>query len=144
MKLVEIKLRSTLEHAQLGSVAAAHIARTYCSLAMGLGPDADNSFIHDVELAVGEACTNAVLHNSDPNDGDRELMLSFKLEHNQFVITIKDQNKPFKFNETPEPDFASVPENGYGIHLMKSTMDNVSYSHENGWNIITMTKRLKK
>ncbi len=144
MKLVEIKLKSTLEHAQLGSIAAAHIARAYCSMALGTGLDGDDdTFINEVELAVGEACTNAARYNPDPNK-DLDLYVSFKLQHNEFIVIIKDQNKPFEFDTVPEPDYDSIPEGGYGISLMKATMDEVSYAREDGWNIITMKKRLSK
>lgn len=141
---MEIELKSTLEHAQLGSIAAAHVARTFYGMVMGTEPDADEAFINEVELAVGEACTNAVRHSPNPDDGESDFTLCFRLTKDQLIIEIKDHNPPFAFDEVPTPDFDSLPEGGYGIHLMKSTMDNVNYSHEDGWNIITMKKHLQK
>ena len=63
------------------------------------------------------------------------------------IIEISDDGRPFDPLNDPPPatvnyestDFAVV--GGLGIHLVKSTVDSMSYCREDGRNRITMTTR---
>ena len=62
------------------------------------------------------------------------------------TLVIKDNGVPFNPLEKSEPDISlSADEReigGLGIFITKKTMDTVSYTYENGENILTMTKKI--
>jgi len=81
-------------------------------------------------------------------DGDGNASLSFGFDENERLMTlvIRDSGLPFNPLEKAEPDITlSADEReigGLGIFITKKTMDTVSYTCENGNNILTMTKKL--
>lgn len=81
-------------------------------------------------------------------DGDGNASLSFGFDENERLMTliIKDNGVPFNPLERAEPDITlSADEReigGLGIFITKKTMDTVSYTYENGNNILTMTKKI--
>jgi serine/threonine-protein kinase RsbW len=143
MQTIEMTITASLLQAQLGTVAAANIAKAYYSVVAGENARIDDRFSAAVELAVGEACTNSVRYCPASLAGTSRIQIIFEFKDSELVVRIKDSNPPFDFAGTPEPDFASLPEGGYGIHIMKNSMDQVDYRHEDGWNIVTMKKRIE-
>ena len=81
-------------------------------------------------------------------DGDGNASLSFGFDENERLMTlvIKDSGTPFNPLEKAEPDITLSADDreigGLGIFITKKTMDTVSYTYENGNNILTMTKKL--
>ena len=61
-------------------------------------------------------------------------------------ITFIDSGVPFNPLEKPDPDVTlSVEERGIGglgIFMVKKSMDDVQYSYDNGFNILTIYKRI--
>lgn len=88
-----------------------------------------------VELAVSEACTNAIKHA-----GKGGIILAFQVFDGGIVVQVKDQGKGFDLDKVPPPDFDNHPEGGYGIYIIKSKMDEVEYIRTKNWNILSMTK----
>jgi serine/threonine-protein kinase RsbW len=103
-------------------------------------PETVKKFLSVLELVVSEACTNAVKHGSR-SDVKKDVIIRISLDEEAMVIKVKDFNEPFDFTNIKDPDLDLHPESGYGIFLMRSFMDEVSYNHENGWNCITMVKK---
>jgi len=143
MEQLELKIPATLEQAQLGAIAAANIAAAYYRIVTGQDPGKDNEFINAVELAVGEACTNSVKHCCSQCPEECRLTVCFELDDRKLMVMIKDCNAPFPFDQAPVPDFEAVPESGYGLYLIKQTMDEVHYLHQDGQNILTLIKTIK-
>ena len=104
-----------------------------------LGNEKTNTFIQYVELMAGEAFCNAVRHAGGQGFG-KYVIIHIKCQETQFEIIVKDQNPEFDFSRMPEPDFASVPEKGYGIYIIKKLADEVQYQRENNWNVLTIVK----
>lgn len=106
------------------------------------GPGDGVDFAHAFELALSEAFTNAVKHVQ----GFRALskiIIEFEIEEDALSMSIKDRNPRFDPDVTPPADIRTFPVGGYGIFLMKQVMDRVGYRREVGWNVMTMSKKLK-
>ena len=81
-------------------------------------------------------------------DGSGNASLSFGFDENERIMTlvITDEGVPFNPLEKSEPDItlsaADREIGGLGIFITKKTMDTLSYTYENGKNILTMTKKI--
>ena len=73
---------------------------------------------------------------------NHRIVVLFFVEEGQLVMMIKDRNAPFDFAVMMPPNFDEIPESGYGIHLIKEVMDEVTYLREDGWNILKLKKRI--
>jgi serine/threonine-protein kinase RsbW len=102
-------------------------------------PRLDSDLTHAVELSVSEACTNAIKHGSE-SASPGSISIVFTLMDDKLLIQVKDQGPGFNFNDLPLPDFENHPEGGYGVFIIKSMMDEVSYDKLDSYNILTMTK----
>ncbi len=87
--------------------------RTTCEIATHL--DFTYDVIKDIELAVGEACTNAVLHVTKARSND--ILVRFVLESQQLVIEVIDHGQGFR----PKEEGGE----GLGLVVMRSVMDEV-------------------
>lgn len=93
----------------------------------------------DVEIAVGEAVTNAILYGS-PTAASRILIVS-GLNNGAFFVEVQDQGHGF------DPAALHEEENhdalgGRGIHLMRALMDHVEIHHNGAGMIARLSKRL--
>jgi serine/threonine-protein kinase RsbW len=115
--------------------AAEHFIST-CS-----GENVSWEFPHAFELAVSEAFTNAVRYSERHSTPTQPVIITFILGQQRLTVTVRDTNPAFT-TETPLPDIDSFPERGFGLHIIRSVMDMVSYRRKNGSNIISMSKQL--
>jgi len=62
------------------------------------------------------------------------ISISYELQDNDFIITIRDNGRPFDPTSVPPPDLqADLKERsigGLGMHLMRRLMDDVSYAFD--------------
>lgn len=114
------------------------VARLTASVvANNMGFDIES--IEDIKVAVGEACNNAVLHGACQED----FKISFLVENSEFIVEVLDCGNGFSVEEYNEPDLMNPGENGLGIFIMRSLMDDVTVSSEVGQGTkIRMVKRL--
>ena len=98
------------------------------------------AFSSTIELALSEAFTNSVKHKRLLQD-ESEVIITFEVEENELTVVIKDTNPRFDFKCVTAPCPDDYPESGYGLFLLKRTMDTVNYCREKGWNVITMAKK---
>jgi anti-sigma regulatory factor (Ser/Thr protein kinase) len=77
-----------------------------------------------IELAVGEALSNAQDHGYDGKVGPIELEIAYALH--QFAVTIHDRGKEFSIAQWPEPPDPRTG-NGYGLHIIKQLMDEADF-----------------
>lgn len=140
MQQIEMTITASLFQAQLATIAVANISKAFYQEIKGPDTESENSFAASVELAVGEACTNSVKHCAPSQAETSKVHILFELHDHELIIRIKDSNPSFDFKDTPEPDYEGLAECGYGIHIMKESMDQVTYRYEDGWNIVTMKK----
>ena len=83
-----------------------------------------------VELALREALNNAVIHGNHM-EADKLVQVHCRCERGAGIsLTVKDQGNGFDPTAVADPLTleALKRENGRGIHLMKSAMDEVSFN----------------
>ncbi len=85
---------------------------TTSAIANNIGLDIEG--IEDVKVAIAEACTNA-LGKKD------ELYINYKIEKDKFIMEVKDVTEDIGESEK---------EKELGILIIKSLMDEVSFSKE--------------
>ena len=94
--------------------------------------------IEDMKVAVSEACTNAIKHSSD----DR-FYITFNILDDGLNIEIKDNGVGCNIDLLGKPDLENPKENGLGIFIIQTLMDEVSIeSSDKKGTIIKMTKYL--
>lgn len=93
----------------------------------------------NIDVVIDEICTNIVEYAFP--DGNGEYSISCWYGENFIKIRIFDKGIPFNPLETEEPDITGEPQiGGLGIHLVRSIMDVVEYSYEDGTNKLTLAK----
>lgn len=104
--------------------------------------------IGDIQLAVDEACTNAIIHGlkKDPN---LMFQLVIRWDKGEVEILIRESGEPFDPSDTAEPDIkASLEERhagGLGLYFVKEVMDQVDYwVDERGLKTLRMVKIAKQ
>lgn len=94
--------------------------------------------IEDMKVAVSEACTNAIKHSN--ND---VFNITFSMLENGLTIEIQDNGRGYDVENTVQPDLENPKENGLGLFIIQTLMDDVSIeSKENKGTIVKMTKYL--
>jgi serine/threonine-protein kinase RsbW len=99
--------------------------------------------VEQVRTAVGEACTNAIVHGS-PHGPRNHVAVSFHLTQDAFVIDVADEGPGFNPGEIPPPCVEEMPEHGYGIFLMRQLMDRLEYYRDPGGTLVRLTKFLNQ
>ncbi|MBC5632566.1 ATP-binding protein [Parabacteroides hominis] len=96
-----------------------------------------------IKLALEEAVTNVILY-AYPDKKDQDIRIDMSCENKRLTIVITDTGIAFNPLERQEPDLTlsleERPIGGLGIFLVKQLMTEVTYSHSDGKNILTMTK----
>lgn len=94
--------------------------------------------IEDMKVAVSEACTNAIKHSNDCT-----FNIIFSILENGLTIEIQDTGKGYDVDNMEKPDLTNPRENGLGLFIIQTLMDDVSIeSKENQGTIVRMTKYL--
>lgn len=129
--IVNISLPSKPEYVSVARLTASYIASQM---------NFDIEEIEDIKLAVGEACNNVVLHSKSENT--YEMTITNKL--NELQIEIIDQGKGFDMSSYQKPSPEMLQENGMGLFIIQSLMDDVKIETSNGVGTrIVMTKTVE-
>jgi serine/threonine-protein kinase RsbW len=100
---------------------------------------------YTVQLAVHETCTNVIDHAYESRQGGR-IHIAFMLEAvkpaTQIVIEVHDTGAPFDPSTIPAPNLDEPHEHGYGVFLMHSLMDDITYHSTAEGNYCRLRKRL--
>ena len=99
-----------------------------------------------ISVAVEEIFVNIAIYAYGEEEGSATLSYSFDENEKIMTLVVSDEGRPFNPLDKPDPDITLSAANrdigGLGIFITRKTMDTVSYSYENGKNILTMTKKL--
>ncbi len=103
-----------------------------------------DDLVFRVNLVLEELILNIIDYGTDGGDPDISLVLAS--EEDSITIDLSDGGRPFDpLTEAPTPDLtAAVGERrvgGLGVHLTKTLMDDVRYSHEDGRNRLSIVTR---
>lgn len=109
-----------------------------------------DSIYHQVQLAIREACSNVVKHSYAASSPGL-LRLRLSVESRGILIEIEDRGTAVPRGkllclEVPEESLPGEPkEGGFGLRLIRDTMDRVTYGKKaNGANIVRLYKRLDR
>ncbi len=130
--VISIKLPSKPEYVSIARLTASVIGNN-------VGFDIEE--IEDIKVAVGEACNNAILHG---NSSESYFELDFDVKEDRINIEVRDNGSGFDIRTYDEPDLENPKENGLGIFIIKTLMDEVEIIGKNseGTKLI-MTKFLE-
>lgn len=101
--------------------------------------------IYNVQLAVHEACVNIVEHAYAGQPADRIQVLFTINDHTPpcyLAVELHDTGQSFDMESVPAPDLDDVHEGGYGLFLLHSLMDEVTYLPQPGNNRWRLVKYL--
>ena len=98
--------------------------------------------VFKLNLALEELSVNIVNYSGATG----EIEISLASDDEAVTIEIADNGRPFNpLAELDTPDISAPlgerPIGGLGVHLVRSMMDELSYSREDGMNRLAMTKR---
>ncbi len=106
------------------------------------------SLAMSINLALEEAVTNVIMYAYPDNGVSATFFVDFDLDGDIATWRIVDTGKPFDPTAKGDVDLSlgvmERPIGGLGIFMVKEIMDEVSYSRENGQNILIMKINLKK
>ena len=98
-----------------------------------------------LSLALEEAFVN-VAHYAYEGKEPGKVWISLAFEGDDISITLKDQGMEFDPLENKDPDITLKASErkigGLGIYMVKKSMDEVLYRHEDGCNIFTIKKKI--
>ena len=101
-----------------------------------------------LELACDEACTNIIEH-SYGGEGKGDIVASWHIDDVDFRIELQNTGQPFEPETIGKPELVdggvsaeSVTVGGLGMHFMRTLMDDVVYTFNDGVNSVVMRKRL--
>jgi serine/threonine-protein kinase RsbW len=108
----------------------------------------DDSGIHNLELAVDEACANVIEH-AYGHDISKEVIVRAVFDDEELRISVFDTGLGFDPGPTEPESLAELvrkrKSGGLGIRLIKSLMDEVQYEIVPGQkNELHMTKKIRK
>jgi serine/threonine-protein kinase RsbW len=112
---VRLTIPAKPEYITLGRLALTAIA--------GVQPLSDET-LHDLKLALTEACTNSVRHASG-DDGEGEVEILYKLEPDRLVVEVGDAGAGFDPEGTMNGEDGELDEGGLGIEIIRALADEV-------------------
>ena len=99
-----------------------------------------------INIAVEEIFVNIAHYAYAPDIGNARITVDFEGDPLSVVITFADSGMPYDPLAKEDPDVTlSVSERqigGLGIYMVKKSMDDVEYEHKDGFNILTIKKRI--
>jgi serine/threonine-protein kinase RsbW len=112
------------------------IRRLAAQILRAFGVAADS--IHDVELAISEACANVIQHAIDSEGYE----VSIELAADRCAITVLDRGDGFDASKVGEQEDDDA-ESGRGLSLMRALVDNLNFVSEPKIGaVVHMVKRL--
>ncbi len=108
------------------------------------GLEAVRRQLHEQMLsAAGEAFNNIAIHGYRGLPvGDIEFQIETTAR--EIVIRLMDYGRSFDLTAAPSPVFDELPEGGFGVYIIKSFVDSITYQggQQGAPNVLTLTKRL--
>ncbi len=109
-RVVRLTIPAKAEYIALCRLALAGISQ--------LQPFPDET-LHDLKLALTEACTNSIRHGYD--DGQGRVQVMYELKGDRIAIEVIDEGEGFVLDETAEADRMS--ESGLGLAIIRALAD---------------------
>ena len=103
----------------------------------------DDDKFNNLALSVAEAASNSIVHGNK-SDKDKLLHIKVKIDEEKIKIIFKDEGDGFNPQKVPDPTKPEniLKDNGRGIHIMKTFLDDLTYNFtENGTETILTLNR---
>ncbi|MFL5342918.1 MAG: ATP-binding protein [Gemmataceae bacterium] len=102
--------------------------------------DVPAAALDEIELALQEAATNVVRH-AYGNEPGRPIQLDVIADEHHLEVTITHTGEDFDPEAVPPPSFDGSRTGGFGLHLIRTLMDEVCYLHGEPGCGVRMSKR---
>jgi serine/threonine-protein kinase RsbW len=131
---VRLTIPARAEYISLGRLALTGLA--------GVRPVPDET-LHDLKLALTEACTNSVRHAyQDGREGKVEIV--YELEPDRFAVEVGDEGSGFEPAPDPDDLDRDLEEGGLGIAIIRAVADEVEIGpRANGGSRLRFVKFLR-
>jgi serine/threonine-protein kinase RsbW len=96
----------------------------------------------EIGVVVHEACTNALRH-AHGLDPSKRFRVEVVRRADEVEILVCDEGPPFELTDGPAPAPELLREGGYGIHIMRTWMDEVSVRHDGRGNVLRLVRRYR-
>lgn len=132
--LFELRFRSLPDRLKMVRAAVAAAVRS-----TGCSEDA----VHDIVLAVDEACQNVIRHAYSGRP-DGEIVLTMRREGDRVAVELRDFAPPVDERRVRPRDLDELRPGGLGTHLIREVMDEVAFLPRpaGGGNLLRMVKRI--
>ena len=98
-----------------------------------------------LQLVAEEVLSNIILYGF-PNGGSHTILMDVHTNGSEVSMLVQDEGVPFNPLDQPAPvrpvSLEEMKIGGLGIHLVRNSMDEVTYRREDGRNTLYLTKRL--
>ena len=98
----------------------------------------------EIQMAVDEACANVIEHGYG-EETEGEIALCCECAEGDFVVTIRDNARPFDPEAVPLPDITCSLEKrkrgGLGLYFMRKLMDEVRFHFDPDGTKLIMIKK---
>ena len=99
-----------------------------------------------IDIAIDELFSNIAFYAYHPNIGPATIRVEVQEAPLAVLISFIDNGIPYNPLSASEPDITLSAEErqigGLGIYMVKKSMDDMTYTHQNGQNILTIKKNL--
>ncbi len=99
--------------------------------------------VEKLKMAVDEACTNVIEHAYE-GQSEQPIDISIIVNKDKLTVRIRDKGRRFDQTNYEEPNLVryakSRKSGGFGVHIMKKMMDDVSYRTSGGVNECCLIK----
>lgn len=99
-----------------------------------------------IDVAVEEIFVNIASYAYTDGTGTANIRIEHSEDNSTVYITFRDQGIPYNPLDREDPDVTLSAEErgigGLGIYMVKKSMDDVIYRYENGYNTLTLVKKL--
>ena len=116
-------------------------------MAFGKENDLPQDALNDTRLALEEMFSNIVSYGFE-DDREHEIVMEIEVSADVLTMKIRDDGRPFNPTEYSKPNLERPLDErevgGLGIHLVRHVIDQWEYKSEQGKNILTMKKRIRK
>jgi len=121
-RIVKLTIPARPEYITLGRLALTAIA--------GVRPVTDET-LHDLKLALTEACTNSVKHAyADGGEGTVDIL--YELEPDRLAVEVGDAGPGFDPEDGDGFDGDDLSEGGLGIEIIRAVTDEVEIAQREG------------
>jgi serine/threonine-protein kinase RsbW len=97
---------------------------------------------YQLNLVLTEATVNVIKHACD-DDPKNCVRVTIHLQENDLNIKVYDYGQGFDLETVPLPDLDHPGESGMGLFFIRSVMDSVTYTRQEGYNVLEIIKYLK-